>query len=75
MTFREVIQQLYSESGCRFKKDFAEKIGISKQTLYNYENGVSEPAFSEACRIVAASGTKELAIISKFSLNEKEEKS
>lgn len=72
MTFKEVIKKLLSDSGTT-KKEFAATVGISKQSLYNYENGKSEPAFSEACRIVEASGTKELAIIEKFNYHAKEE--
>ena len=68
MTFKQVIVRLLEQSDLN-KKQFSEKVGISKQSLYNYENGNSEPSFSEACRIVKASETKELVIIEKFKTN------
>lgn len=71
MTFQQVINRLFREQ-CENKKKFAKMIGISPMTLYNYMEGITEPSFSDAKRIIEASGTKDLVIIEKFQ-KEKEE--
>lgn len=65
MTFQDVISRLHKHSGLH-KKDFAERINVSRQTLFNYMSGRTEPSFNEAVKIIRASGQKDLAIIDKF---------
>jgi len=48
------------------KGEFARKIGISRQSLRNYMEGITEPSFADAERMITATGTKGLAVYEKF---------
>lgn len=36
--------------------DLAESAGLSRQTIYNYENGVGEPTWAVVCKLAECLG-------------------